>query len=237
MSPSLDWITVPETDVVDAGWTVVVPQKDLRLAKSRMALGEEDRRDIVVAMFVDTLDAIAACDLVDQVIVVCDSADDALALRRPGVIIQVNDASDGLNASIEKGASLARELLPETLLAVLPTDLPGIRPEELFRALALAADHDRAFIADAAGSGTTLLTAGTGFELRPAYGPSSRARHTLIGCAEIGRNNDLESLRDDVDDIEALRRVIASDRARQTRRTIAALRGDTVTGLRDGTAP
>lgn len=218
-------------------WTVVVPQKDLRQAKSRMSLTEDDRRAVVVAMFEDTLEAITACALVDRVIVVCDTGEDALLLQRPGLTMHVVLGGAGLNDSIETGADIARELDPDTGLAVLPADLPGIRAEDLDRALILAAGHDRAFIADAAGSGTTLLTAAPGVELRPAYGASSRARHTLIGCVEIGRGNDLESLRDDVDDVEALRRVIASDRAGRTRRAIATLRGDTVTGLREGMAP
>lgn len=226
-----------ETDPGTCRWTVVVPQKDLRLAKSRMALGDADRRDIVLAMFEDTLEAIRCSPMVERVIVVCDNVDDALVLGRTGVITQVDEDRSGLNGSIEVGAKLARELLPQAHLAVLPADLPGLRAEELTRALSIAADHDLAFIADATGAGTTLLTATAGTTLRPAYGASSRARHTLIGCLEIGRDNDLESLRDDVDDLEALQRVIAADGAHATRRALAGLRPDTFGGLRHVVAP
>lgn len=223
-----------DLDPEDLPWTVILPQKDLRRAKSRMRLSDSDRRSVVMAMFTDTLDAVRGCPGVVRIIVVCDNADDAIALGREGIITQVDGAGGGLNPSIEVGAELARELLPTTHLAVLPADLPGLRPAELARALAIAAGHDRSFIADAAGTGTTLLTAISGHELRPAYGVSSRARHTLMGAVEIGRGNDLESLRDDVDDVDALRRVIGSDRAPKTRRVLAGLHTEKAIGLRRG---
>ena len=205
-------------------WTVVIPQKDLYLAKSRMALGDADRRDVVLAMFDDTLASVKAARLVSRVIVVCDNAADAITLGRDGVITQVNVSGGGLNTSIMAGVTLARDLTPRTAIAVLPADLPGLKPGELDRALIIASRHARSFIRDASGSGTTLLSALPDQELQPSYGPSSRARHALSGAQEIGDGNDLESLRDDVDDLESLHRIIATEGAgARTSRIFAAI--------------
>jgi 2-phospho-L-lactate guanylyltransferase len=43
----------------------------------------------------------------------------------------------------------------------------------------------RAFVADATGTGTTLLAAAPGVELAPAYGPRSRQSHLASGAAEL----------------------------------------------------
>jgi 2-phospho-L-lactate/phosphoenolpyruvate guanylyltransferase len=59
-----------------------------------------------------------------------------------------------------------------------------LRPDELAAALAAAERAPRCFVADAHGTGTTLLTAmRTG--LRPAFGPGSAAAHRAGGAVEL----------------------------------------------------
>ena len=59
--------------------------------------------------------------------------------------------------------------------AGLAADLPALRPGELDRALRAAAHWPEAFVADAAGTGTTLYTARPGTPFRPRFGPGRPA--------------------------------------------------------------
>ncbi|HWR85387.1 MAG TPA: 2-phospho-L-lactate guanylyltransferase, partial [Rhodoglobus sp.] len=75
-------------------------------------------------------------------------------------------------------------------------DLPALRPRDLDAALEAAAGHPRAFVPDAEGDGTTLVTAVDG-KLVTAFGPGSAAAHERLGLVRL----DLDStVRRDVDD-------------------------------------
>lgn len=204
-------------------WTVVIPQKDLRLAKSRMGLGYAARRQVVVAMLEDTVTAASEVESVERIIVVCDTGHDVGVFAHSGLITHVNHVGGGLNVSVEAGAALAREVQPGCNVAVLPGDLPGLRPIDLSRALDLALRNPRSFVTDASGSGTTLLAATTGHELRAAYGESSSALHALSGAVEIGSGGELGSLRHDVDCLADLRTVVAAGCGPRTRQAYAEL--------------
>ncbi len=60
----------------------------------------------------------------------------------------------------------------------------------------------RWFVADAAGTGTTLLAAGPGVELEPHFGAGSALRHEESGAMPV--RAELASLRRDVDTEEDL---------------------------------
>jgi 2-phospho-L-lactate guanylyltransferase len=89
-------------------------------------------------------------------------------------------------------------------VAALNADLPALRPPELARVLAAAAEFPRAFLADAAGIGTTLLAAAPEQELRPEFGTDSRNRHRASGARELGPAG-VDSVRQDVDTGDDLR--------------------------------
>jgi 2-phospho-L-lactate guanylyltransferase len=91
-----------------------------------------------------------------------------------------------------------RGIRPEAPLAALNADLPALRARELAHVLQAAAEAPRAFLADADGTGTTLLSAMPGHALRPRFGPRSRARHAASGAAEL-LLSDAVSVRQDVD--------------------------------------
>src|SRR6185312_2433669 len=156
-------------------WSVIVPVKELHAAKSR--LNRTDRADLALAMARDTVRAAAAATAVAEVIVVTDDPRALKALQGPGVRILPDSPRAGLNAALRHAADsvlLDSEGEPDTSVAALSADLPALRPAELDLALHTAAAYDRAFLADAAGTGTVLLTATAGHELRPEYGPDSR---------------------------------------------------------------
>ncbi|MFE5212308.1 2-phospho-L-lactate guanylyltransferase [Streptomyces sp. NPDC056600] len=192
-------------------WTLVIPLKPLARAKSRLSDAAPDvlRPGLALAFAQDTVAAALACGAVRDVAVVTD---DPLAARELGGlgarVVPEATAGGGLNAALAHGASVVRRRRPGAGVAALNADLPALRPAELARVLDAAAEFPRAFLADAAGIGTTLLTASSGVELRPEFGPDSRARHAGSGAAEL-LVPDVESVRQDVDTGADLRAALA----------------------------
>ena len=109
----------------------------------------------------------------------------------------------GLNAAIRAGVASARSgaSLAAVSVAVLLGDLPALRPGDLGAALEVASEHHRAVVTDADGSGTTLLTARSGVELHPAFGPGSAAEHVARGhvVLDVAEVPAVSGLRQDVD--------------------------------------
>lgn len=189
-----------QPQVTPVAWTLVVPLKPLIRAKSRLAAtaGDPARTRLALAFAQDTVSAALACTSVRGVAVVTDDQHAARELRALGARIVPDVTGAGLNAALAHGAAEVRARRPDAALAALNADLPALRPQELARALDFAARAPRAFLADTAGTGTTLLTALPGHALRPLFGPRSRARHRVSGAEEIPLRG-VDSVRQDVD--------------------------------------
>ncbi|MFY0408094.1 2-phospho-L-lactate guanylyltransferase [Solicola sp. PLA-1-18] len=202
-------------DEVETGWTVVVPVKQADLAKSRLApaLGVFRSR-LAHAFALDTVDTVVACERVSRVVVVTD--DDVLVRALPRGVDVVGDPTGGddLDAAVLAGAHVAHGPV-----ASVAADLPALVVDELTEALDAAAHHVRAVVADADGTGTTMLTARGGALLRPAYGPGSAARHVALGAVAL--DGAWPGLRRDVDEAA---HVAALRPADVGRRTAAVLR-------------
>lgn len=168
-----------------ARWAVVVPVKELAVAKTRLALAPADRATLALAMAADVVAAAAACEVVDGVVVVTNDLRAAAALEPLGarVVADVSDA--GLNPALADGARFARSWWPRAGVAALASDVPCVTPRDLGAALVAAAAYDRAVLADARGDGTTLLTARPGVALEPRYGPFSRHAHVTAGATPL----------------------------------------------------
>jgi 2-phospho-L-lactate guanylyltransferase len=178
-------------------WTVIIPVKALPHAKSRLAAASADgaaHARLVTAMRRDTAHAARNAAAVARVLVVADRPGDPTA--------DLVQSAPGLNEGVAEAAGLAAQRWPSDGIAALVGDLPALRSQELAAALADAADHPRAFVADEAGTGTTLLTARPGVPLRPAFGPGSAARHARQAVAVSAG----PGLRADVDTAEDLSR-------------------------------
>ncbi|MFE3196663.1 2-phospho-L-lactate guanylyltransferase [Embleya sp. NPDC059237] len=189
-------------------WRLVVPVKPLSIAKSRLAgaIGPGHRPELALAFALDTVRTALTCDRVHGVLVVTDDDRVAAAIRGLGADV-VADVGGGLNAALAHGARIAGAARPCTGVAALSADLPALRAEELDRVLAAATGVRRAFLADAAGVGTTLLAAAPGVALAPGFGGPSRARHLASGAVEL-TPYDVDSVRRDVDTGEDLRAAI-----------------------------
>ncbi|MFF1696938.1 2-phospho-L-lactate guanylyltransferase [Streptomyces sp. NPDC058257] len=191
-------------------WTLVIPLKPLERAKSRLtaSTGDTLRPGLALAFAQDTVAAAVACAAVKGVVVVTDDVLAGRELTSLGARIVRDEPAGGLNAALAHGAAAVRAGQPETALAALNADLPALRPLELARVLDSAAYFPRSFLADAAGIGTTLLSAAPGTELLPAFGAASRSRHSASGAVELPLA-DVDSVRQDVDTGEDLRTALA----------------------------
>jgi 2-phospho-L-lactate/phosphoenolpyruvate guanylyltransferase len=164
-------------------WSVVVPAKRLAVAKTRLRplTGGQGAAhdDLVLALLADTVAAALACPVVAEVVVVTDDPAAADVVRRLGARTVADQPDRGLNPALEHGARSAAH----PAVAALSSDLPALRPAELAAALGAAGDG-RSFVADADGTGTTLLAA-VGTELRPQFGPGSAEAHLASGAVPL----------------------------------------------------
>ena len=193
-------MTATPTDAArDRGWAVVVPVKRLDLAKTRLSRFAGDHRARLASAFAaDTVAAALACPAVEGVIVVTDDTEVAEIARGLGATVVTDAPDDGLNPALAYGADRAAALFPSSPLAALSSDLPALRSDELSVALLAARAHPTAFVSDAEGIGTTLLTATTRAAFEPRFGHRSRAAHRRAGVVEL-TDGGLASLRRDVD--------------------------------------
>ncbi|MGW1167168.1 2-phospho-L-lactate guanylyltransferase [Streptomyces sp. NPDC002550] len=191
-------------------WTLVIPLKPLSRAKSRLSdtAGDGVRPGLALAFAQDTVAAALSCTAVADVAVVTDDGRAARELAALGARIVPDAPGSGLNAALAHGAAAVRGIRPRTPVAALNADLPALRPAELALVLGAAAEFPRAFLADAAGRGTTLLAAGPDGELQPEFGIDSRARHRGSGAEEL-RLTGVDSVRQDVDTGDDLRAALA----------------------------
>lgn len=180
-------------------WSLVVPVKLPAEAKTRLAaIAGEHRHDLALAFAADTIVAALASPRVAAVVAVTDDPTARAALAEVGAVVVPDAPRAGLNAALVHGASVAGRLLPGVGVGALAADLPALRTAELTRALDAAATHPVSFVADVAGSGTTLLIAAPGSAFAPMFGVDSHARHRQAGFREL-RLAAISSVRRDVD--------------------------------------
>lgn len=164
-------------------WTVLIPLKPLDAAKSRLrgALPGVRHEDLVLALARSTVSAAQSCELVGRVVMITNQ--DGLNAET------VPDLHGDLNDAIREAARLI-----SGPVAVIPADLPALRPAELGEALALC--ERRSFVPDTEGTGTVLLAALDG-ALDPHFGPGSALIHERSGATRL--TGGWPTLRRDVD--------------------------------------
>jgi 2-phospho-L-lactate guanylyltransferase len=171
-------------------WTVVIPVKGTASAKSRLG----GSADLALAIALDTVSAALGAARV----VVVTSAAAAAPFDALDVLVSI-DPGGGLNAAIADGVAAAGD----GPVAVLLGDVPALRTAELAAALAAGLQHPLAFVPDADGEGTVLITALRAADHTPAFGPGSREAHRAAGYVELDVPAD-SGLRRDVDTPEHL---------------------------------
>lgn len=184
-------------------WVVVVPVKPSARAKSRLEVPGVSRAALARAIALDTLTAATACELVAQVVVVTDDATLARdAAMIPALRFVPEGDAAGLDAAVATGITAVdpNGRMPR---AALLGDLPALRPGDLADALRAAASVDRSVVADAEGTGSTLVTAAAGAAWTTSFGAGSLARHLALGCERLPIR-DASTLRRDVDTADQL---------------------------------
>lgn len=174
-------------------FALLVPVKTLTLAKSRLAVrGRVGREQLMRAFALDAVTAAAKAASVGRVYVVTDEP----GFEVCGAVRLPDEGAGDLNRALHRASLRVRRLHPRFEVAAMCADLPCLVAAELDAALA-ADPCPRRFVADADGSGTTLLAAGSGVDLDPRFGPGSARRHEDSGAAPL--LDDLPTLRMDVD--------------------------------------
>ncbi|PWC05657.1 hypothetical protein [Agromyces badenianii] len=196
-------------------WTVIVPlfgpEPEQRPAWQSPAL--------VSAIALDTIEAVASAASVGRIVLVTDAA----AHRRLGTLSAHAAAVSQVLLTTPLARSGAIELARRHIhrtwgscsVAVMPADVPFLRPAELDAALAEAARYPRAVLAAADERGATLLTARE-HSLLPNGEPDSYRGHLALGFTELTRAGSRSLQRD----VGTLDRLAASPRRwRQRRRS------------------
>lgn len=200
-------------------WHVLIPMKDPARAKSRLSAVGDRRPNVALAFARDTALAALRCEAVSSVTVVTGDPIVASAMRADGALVLPDEGVPGLNRAL---ASAFRTMADMENVAVLLGDLPALTPATLGSGLMLAGLHDAAFVPDARGTGTTLLTARTVLTMRPKFGPGSASAHAKTGAVRL-EGPGLERLRTDVDDLADLREASRLGLGYHTRRALQDL--------------
>ncbi len=208
---------------MDRSYVAVVPVKPPTIGKSRL-LGPTDlqRRQLAEAFALDTVAACLASDRVAEVLVATDDAAFATRFAALGCATIPDGDTTGLNSALRQAVAEAHRRWPALLPVALCADLPALRSTDLDAALASANGPGACFVADAAGSGTTLYQAAyDGFD--PHFGVESRQAHLSVGAVEIA--GELATLRHDVDDLDDLRAAMTLGVGQETARLVTSLPG------------
>lgn len=197
---------------------VVIPVKPPGVGKTRLVgVPAEQRVALASAFAIDTVSACLGTDAVAHVLVTTDDARFATTLAALGAQT-CPDGGSGLNQALVQAAAEARRRWPGLRPVALCADLPALRAEDLTSALASVAGRP-AYVADAAGTGTTLYTA-TYDDFAPRFGADSAGAHAAAGADPVP--GQLPGLRQDVDDLVSLRAAIALGVGPATRRALDA---------------
>jgi 2-phospho-L-lactate guanylyltransferase len=191
---------------VDGTYVAVVPVKPPTIGKSRL-LGPTDlqRRQLAEAFALDTVAACLDSSLVAQVLVATDDAAFSTRFAALGCATIPDGDTTDLNSALRQAVAEAQRRWPTLVPVALCADLPALRSADLDAALA-SVTGGPSFVADAAGTGTTLyLAAYDVFD--PHFGVDSRREHLATGAIEI--LGELTTLRHDVDDVDDLRAALS----------------------------
>jgi 2-phospho-L-lactate guanylyltransferase len=173
-------------------FALLVPVKTLSLAKTRLSGGAGEREPLMRAFALDAIAAATRSPAVAQVHVVTDDP----GFDVEGAQLLPDEGGGDLNRALYHASLRVRLVDPDLAVAAMCADLPSLLTEDLTDALA-AGLTSRWFVADAAGTGTTMLAAGPGIDLDPHFGAGSARRHEESGATPV--RAELSSLRRDVD--------------------------------------
>ncbi|KQY58257.1 hypothetical protein ASD11_00885 [Aeromicrobium sp. Root495] len=171
-------------DTVVPMWSIVLPVKPFGVAKSRLQCTPAARAELARAMALDVLDSIRLAESVRTVVVVTVDDEMTAHARSAGATVLRDRPflwADPLNQGVTQAARWLGTHRRADGVAVVPSDLAALQPGDLDAVLRAAASREKGFVPDAAGTGTTILTALQGCSLSAAYGEGSAMAHSKRG--------------------------------------------------------
>ncbi len=206
----------------------LVPAKALDLAKGRLAaiLSEQERRCLALAMLEDVVKMLQAVPDVDTVSVV--SPDRAVldrarvlqaeAIREPGSL-------RGINQALTYALGLLSSRGIDALLVIL-ADVPAVTPAEVASLLRALPDGRGVVMSPSRAKGTSALAMRPPEAIPFRFGERSFQAHKREAAARglPARVLRIESLANDIDEPEDLRRLVSSPAETATHRLLAQLR-------------
>lgn len=177
-------------------WRALVPVKDSRSAKSRLAgtLTWPQRRRLSQIMLDHVLDALRQVEDIELIGVV------SRHVPSDGAVSWLRDKGKGLNAELTR----ARQAWGGNDILVIHADLPLVTADEIRALLNAAEESGRAIAPDRHGSGTNAVAVKAGQAFHFRFGRDSLERHSIdLHPASIVR----PGLAVDVDNAEDLGQV------------------------------
>ena len=158
-----------------------MPIRSLHAGKSRLT-GHPDLPALTEAFARDVLAACAACPEVDEVIVVTSDPQVVELAERCGAEGLLQAPPEGINEAVAQGRAASREGTP---VVVILGDTPCLTGAVLTTVLTAASRYDVSFVADTAGTGSTIWCSQV-LGTTSHFGHHSRAHHRAAGAVELG---------------------------------------------------
>lgn len=181
-------------------WSAVVPIRPWWLAPDSLGDSPEERIRLARALALDTLDTLATVESVHHTVVVTADREATFYARRLGMTVLADRpllSTDPINEAVGLGVRWIGARFPEAPVLVVPADLAAATPEYLDEAISTFAGCDDAFVPDARGQGTSIVTTRSPRTFASTFGNRSAMAHSKAGLrAVIGVDG---RLRHDVD--------------------------------------
>ncbi len=156
--------------------------KPLSTAKTRLGVAGLSNAQIATAFLTDVLSALRGARLIDRVVVATSDTAVRATARAHGADAFDDSGHAGINPAIR--ATVRDHPVPGPVCALV-SDLPCLTSTVMDRVLARAAAFPVSFVADAAGTGTTMWLARDGGAVGPHFGADSRNAHRAHGARDL----------------------------------------------------
>lgn len=173
---------------IDRGVTAVIPVKPWALSKSRLEVGDQLRQDLARAFALDVIEAVSGSLLVGRIVLVTAESELGSVAAEIGAVMLADRPTPppgSLDVAVESGRQWAMARRPTWPVVVVPGDLPSLTIAAFDHTISRLRRHDKAFVPDAFGRGTTFTWVSSPLDLQTSYGLGSADRHLDAGFRAV----------------------------------------------------
>ncbi|RYJ07409.1 MAG: hypothetical protein EON52_01400 [Actinomycetales bacterium] len=181
-------------------WSAVVPIRPWWLAPDSLGDSPEERIRLARALALDTLDTLAGVESVHHTVVVTADREATFYARRLGMTVLADRpllSLDPINEALRLGVRWVGARYPDAPVVVIPADLAGATAACIDAAIDVLDGYDDAFVPDALGLGTSMMTTRSPRSFTSTYGAGSAINHSRAGLRAVSGVD--RRLRQDVD--------------------------------------